>query len=152
MILAGQYSRGPKGSIPYLDPQGLHEYLTRYDTLTPFLTHRNANNSTSQEERAFCHYYQSHGVGKTVRTRISNTSSFLTHSWEDNRAPVLRLAGQRGIWPIWPKYYDDSHAVIYVVDAVDHERLSEDWEVFGMVSSPSFLNTKQGALKHKRGF
>lgn len=41
------------------------------------------------------------------------------------------LGGQRGIRSIWPKYYDDCHAVVYVVDAVDHERLSEGWEVFG---------------------
>jgi ADP-ribosylation factor related protein 1 len=41
------------------------------------------------------------------------------------------LGGQRGIRSIWPKYYDDCHAVVYVVDAVDPERLSEGWEVFG---------------------
>jgi ADP-ribosylation factor related protein 1 len=41
------------------------------------------------------------------------------------------LGGQRGIRSIWPKYYDDCHAVVYVVDAVDHERLSEGWEAFG---------------------
>src|ERR1700689_3589882 len=44
------------------------------------------------------------------------------------------LGGQRGIRSIWPKYYGDCHAVVYVVDAVDHERLSEGWEVFGNVS------------------
>ena len=48
------------------------------------------------------------------------------------------LGGQRGIRSIWPKYYDDCHAVVYVVDAVDHERLSEGWEVFGMRSLPPF--------------
>ena len=145
-MLAGSIIDNREFPIPYLDPQG-----SSYNTLTPFLTHRNANNSTSQEERTFHHYYQSHGVGRTVRTRIFNSSSLLTHSWEDSRAPVLGLAGKRGIRSIWSKYYDDFHAVIYVVDAVDHERLSENWEVFGMVSSPSFLNTKPGALKHKRG-
>ena|SRR6266478_3019030 len=45
------------------------------------------------------------------------------------------LGGQRGIRSIWPKYYDDCHAVVYVVDAVDHERLSEGWEAFGMFPS-----------------
>lgn len=42
------------------------------------------------------------------------------------------LGGQRGIRNIWPKYYDDCHAVVYVIDAEDRERLSEGWEVFGM--------------------
>ena len=60
------------------------------------------------------------------------------------------LGGQRGIRSIWPKYYDDCHAVVYVVDAVDHERLSEGWEVFGTVSLPFFNAKKQGALKRAR--
>ncbi len=45
------------------------------------------------------------------------------------------LGGQRGIRSIWPKYYDDCHAVVYVIDAVDHERLNEGWEVFGTYST-----------------
>jgi ADP-ribosylation factor related protein 1 len=56
------------------------------------------------------------------------------------------LGGQRGIRSIWPKYYDDCHAVVYVVDAVDHERLGEGWEAFGTLFpippplSPLFLS------------
>ena len=41
------------------------------------------------------------------------------------------LGGQRGIRSIWHRYYDDCHAVVYVIDAQDRERLSEGWEVFG---------------------
>ena len=41
------------------------------------------------------------------------------------------LGGQRGIRSIWHRYYDDCHAVVYVIDASDRERLSEGWEVFG---------------------
>jgi ADP-ribosylation factor related protein 1 len=50
------------------------------------------------------------------------------------------LGGQRGIRSIWPRYYDDCHAVVYVIDAKDRERLGEGWEVFG-VSSPTPLPT-----------
>ena len=42
------------------------------------------------------------------------------------------LGGQRGIRSIWHRYYDDCHAVVFVIDAEDRERLSEGWEVFGM--------------------
>lgn len=51
------------------------------------------------------------------------------------------LGGQRGIRNIWHRYFDDCHAVIYVIDAEDRERLSEGWEVFGMsfVISSSLL-------------
>jgi hypothetical protein len=38
--------------------KGLHEYLTRYDTLTLFLTHSKCQHSTSQEGRVFRHYHR----------------------------------------------------------------------------------------------
>lgn len=44
------------------------------------------------------------------------------------------LGGQRDIRSIWPKYYDECHAVIFVLDACDQARLSEGWEVFGELS------------------
>jgi ADP-ribosylation factor related protein 1 len=44
------------------------------------------------------------------------------------------LGGQRGIRNIWHRYFDDCHAVVYVIDAEDRERLGEGWEVFGMFS------------------
>ena len=47
------------------------------------------------------------------------------------------LGGQRDIRSIWPKYYDECHAVVFVLDACDQARLSEGWEVFGM--PPSYI-------------
>ena len=41
------------------------------------------------------------------------------------------LGGQSGIRNIWHRYYDDCHAVVYIIDAADRERLNEGWEVFG---------------------
>ena len=41
------------------------------------------------------------------------------------------LGGQRDIRRIWEKYYDECHAVVFVLDASDQARLSEGWEVFG---------------------
>ena len=41
------------------------------------------------------------------------------------------LGGQRDIRSIWPKYYDECHAVVFVLDAVDQGRLAESWQVFG---------------------
>jgi len=55
------------------------------------------------------------------------------------------LGGQKGIRNIWPKYYDDCHAVAYVIDAEDRERLSEGWEVFGMASFV-LCNTRADAM------
>lgn len=44
------------------------------------------------------------------------------------------LGGQRDIRRIWEKYYDECHAVAYVIDASDKARLDEGWEVFGGLS------------------
>ena len=35
------------------------------------------------------------------------------------------LGGQTGLRSIWDKYYDESHAVVYVVDAANRERFDE---------------------------
>jgi len=43
------------------------------------------------------------------------------------------LGGQRDIRNIWERYYDECHAVAYVVDASDVERMSEGWEIFDAV-------------------
>lgn len=61
------------------------------------------------------------------------------------------LGGQRGIRSIWHRYYDDCHAVAYVIDAQDRERLSEGWEVFDTVlSSPQTLNIPLLLLANKQ--
>lgn len=44
---------------------------------------------------------------------------------------LFDLGGQRDIRSIWPKYYDECHAVVFVLDAMDQVRLGETWEVFG---------------------
>lgn len=33
---------------------------------------------------------------------------------------------------LWDKYYQESHAIIYVVDSFDRERMDESKAVFGM--------------------
>ena len=53
------------------------------------------------------------------------------------------LGGQRDIRSIWSKYYEECHAVVYVVDAADRERLEEGWEVFGQ-SLPFLLFIPSG--------
>lgn len=52
---------------------------------------------------------------------------------------------------IWQKYYDECHAVAYVVDASDRGRLDEGWEVFDTVlSSPQILHVPLLLLANKQ--
>lgn len=41
------------------------------------------------------------------------------------------LGGQRSLRALWPRYYHECHAVAFVIDAADRDRLHEAWEVFG---------------------
>lgn len=61
------------------------------------------------------------------------------------------LGGQRGMRSIWHRYYDDCHAVVYVIDARDRERLGEGWEAFDSVlSAPQILNIPLLLLANKQ--
>jgi len=61
------------------------------------------------------------------------------------------LGGQRGIRTIWHRYYGDCHAVVFVIDAEDRERLSEGWEVFdGVLSNPQILGVPLLLLANKQ--
>ena len=66
--------------------------------------------------------------------RLILTSCYITVGKITLPSTILQffdLGGQSGIRSIWSRYYDDCHAVVYVLDAADHERLNEGWEVFG---------------------
>src|ERR671939_618704 len=41
------------------------------------------------------------------------------------------LGGQRELHGIWEKYYSECHAIVFVVDSTDKERIEECKEVFG---------------------
>jgi ADP-ribosylation factor related protein 1 len=130
--------------------KGLHEYLTRKDEFSVIIIGLDGAGKTTLLEKIKTIYNDTPGLApdKIVPTVGQNTGKIALPS------AVLQfwdLGGQRGIRSIWPKYYDDCHAVVYVVDAVDHERLSEGWEAFGtgFFSFPQCKNKVR--LKRKRG-
>lgn len=41
------------------------------------------------------------------------------------------LGGQQELQSLWDKYYQESHAVIYVIDSNDRDRMNESKDVFG---------------------
>lgn len=42
------------------------------------------------------------------------------------------LGGQHELQSLWDKYYQESHAVIYVIDSNDRDRMEESKAIFGM--------------------
>lgn len=41
------------------------------------------------------------------------------------------LGGQQELQSLWDKYYQESHAIIYVIDSHDRERMDESKGIFG---------------------
>jgi len=61
------------------------------------------------------------------------------------------LGGQRGIRSIWHRYYDECHAVAYVIDASDKDRLDDGWEVLDdVLSSPQVMDVPLLLLANKQ--
>ncbi|KAF7322009.1 hypothetical protein MKEN_00723600 [Mycena kentingensis (nom. inval.)] len=120
--------------------KGLHEHITRKEEFSVIIIGLDGAGKTTLLEKIKTLYNETPGltpdkIGPTVgqNTGTVTLPSTILQFWD--------LGGQRGIRNIWHKYYDDCHAVAYVIDAEDRERLSEGWEVFEFVlSAPQILN------------
>ncbi|CAD6583128.1 MAG: ADP-ribosylation factor protein 3 [Cyphobasidiales sp. Tagirdzhanova-0007] len=62
-------------------------------------------------------------IGQNIG-RITLSSSVLQF-WD--------LGGQRDLRSLWPKYYNDCHAVCFIVDSTDSARMEECWTIFDSI-------------------
>ncbi|KAF4620958.1 hypothetical protein D9613_000303 [Agrocybe pediades] len=119
--------------------KGLHEHLTRKEEFSVIIIGLDGAGKTTFLEKIKTLYNDTPGlspdkIGPTVgqNTGTIVLPSTILQFWD--------LGGQRGIRNIWHRYYGDCHAVVYVIDAEDRERLSEGWEVFdNVLSDPQIL-------------
>lgn len=51
------------------------------------------------------------------------------------------LGGQQELRSLWDKYYQESHAIIYIVDSNDRERMDESRDVFARTISNDNLSS-----------
>ncbi|KAG9002569.1 ADP-ribosylation factor protein 3 [Tulasnella sp. JGI-2019a] len=130
--------------------RGLHEHLTRKDEFSIIIIGLDNAGKTTILEKVKTLYNPIPGLspGKITPTIGQNVGKITLPS------TVLQfwdLGGQRDIRTIWSKYYDECHAVAYVVDASDRARLDEGWEVFDTVlSSPQILHVPLLLLANKQ--
>ncbi|BEI98994.1 hypothetical protein CcaverHIS631_0400370 [Cutaneotrichosporon cavernicola] len=130
--------------------KGLHTYLTRKDEYSVVIIGLDNAGKTTMLEQIKTLYNPTPGmppdkIGPTVGQNIGKISlpSTTMHFFD--------LGGQRDIRSIWPRYYDECHAVVFVLDASDQARLSETWEVFDEVlNSPRLLNLPLLLLANKQ--
>ncbi|KAJ3555642.1 hypothetical protein NM688_g2463 [Phlebia brevispora] len=130
--------------------KGFHEYLTRKEEFSVIILGLDGAGKTTLLEKIKTLYSDTPGltpdkIAPTVGQNMGKIafSSTILKFWD--------LGGQRGIRSIWHRYYDDCHAVVYVIDAQDRERLSEGWEVFDSVlSAPQILGVPLLLLANKQ--
>ncbi|GLB37815.1 putative small GTPase superfamily, Arf family protein [Lyophyllum shimeji] len=130
--------------------KGLHEHLTRKEEFSVIIIGLDGAGKTTLLEKIKTLYNDAPGLSpdKIAPTVGQNTGTITLPS---SILQFWDLGGQRGIRNIWPKYYDDCHAVAYVIDAEDRERLGEGWEVFDAVlSAPQILGVPLLLLANKQ--
>ncbi|KDQ15330.1 hypothetical protein BOTBODRAFT_54886 [Botryobasidium botryosum FD-172 SS1] len=130
--------------------KGLHAHLTRKDEFSVIIIGLDNAGKTTLLEKIKSLYNNVPGlppdkIGPTVGQNIGKITlpSTILQFWD--------LGGQRDIRTIWERYYDECHAVAYVVDADDRERLDEGWSVFdNVLSSPKILDVPLLLLANKQ--
>ncbi|KLO20318.1 P-loop containing nucleoside triphosphate hydrolase protein [Schizopora paradoxa] len=130
--------------------KGLHEYLTRKDEFSVLILGLDGAGKTTFLEKVKGLYTNHPGLSpdKIAPTVGQNIGKITLPS---TILQFFDLGGQSGIRSIWSRYYDDCHAVVYVLDAADHERLNEGWEVFdSLLSSPKILHLPLLLLANKQ--
>ncbi|EIW83385.1 P-loop containing nucleoside triphosphate hydrolase protein [Coniophora puteana RWD-64-598 SS2] len=130
--------------------KGFHEYLTRKEEFSVIIIGLDGAGKTTLLEKIKTFYNETPGlepskIGPTIGQnmgKISLPSTILN---------FFDLGGQQGIRSIWHRYYNDCHAVVYVLDARDRERMGEGWEVFNSVlAHPQILNVPLLLLANKQ--
>ncbi|KAG5646242.1 hypothetical protein DXG03_004069 [Asterophora parasitica] len=132
--------------------KGLHEHLTRKEEFSVIIIGLDGAGKTTLLEKIKTLYNETPGLApdKIAPTVGQNTGTITLPS---SILQFWDLGGQRGIRNIWPKYYDDCHAVAYIIDAEDRERLGEGWEVFetdAVLSAPQILGIPLLLLANKQ--
>ncbi|CEL60644.1 ADP-ribosylation factor-related protein 1 OS=Homo sapiens GN=ARFRP1 PE=1 SV=1 [Rhizoctonia solani AG-1 IB] len=130
--------------------KGLHAHLTRKDEFSVLILGLDNAGKTTFLEKTKSLYNNTPGlppdkIGPTVGQNMGQiTLPSATMKFFD-------LGGQRDIRTIWSKYYDDCHAVIYMIDAADRDRLWDGWEVFETVlAHPQILDVPLLLLANKQ--
>jgi len=70
---------------------------------------------------------------------------------DNSRLNFWDLGGQEELQSLWDKYYAESHAIIYVIDSSDQERMDESKHVFDqMIGNESLVGVPLLLLANKQ--
>jgi len=111
---------------------GLYEFITRKEEFNVLILGLDGAGKTTFLENVKGQYNKTEGIapdkiGPTVGLNTGKVTlpSTILH-FQD-------LGGQRAIRGLWHRYFEQCHAVAYVIDASNRDRLDEGWAVFDEV-------------------
>ena len=107
---------------------GCYEYVTRKEELHILIIGLDKAGKTTLLERLKTLYTDYTGLDPA---QILPTVGLNIARFEVQNAPLVLwdLGGQAQLRTIWDKYYAESHAVVFVVDAADVDRIAEAKQV-----------------------
>lgn len=130
--------------------RGLYDFLTRKDEFNVLILGLDGAGKTTFLENVKSQYNKTEGIhpdkiGPTVGLntgKITLPSTIL--NFQD-------LGGQRALRGLWHRYFEQCHAVAYMIDASNPDRLDDGWVVFDEVlSSPQISGVPLLLLANKQ--
>ncbi|EJD52831.1 P-loop containing nucleoside triphosphate hydrolase protein [Auricularia subglabra TFB-10046 SS5] len=130
--------------------KGLYTHLTRKEEFSVLILGLDGAGKTTFLEKIKTLYSDAPGlppdkIGPTVGQNIGKITlpSSVLQFWD--------LGGQQSLRALWPRYFDECHAVAFVLDAANRDRLHEAFEVFDSVfSAPQILGVPLLLLANKQ--
>ena len=109
---------------------GLYKYMTQKDEYFILILGLDNSGKTTYLEQVktkFCPNYKMMNPNKITSTVGCNIGGV---DIGRTRLNFWDLGGQQELQSLWDKYYAESHAIIYMIDSTDRERLEESWLAF----------------------
>ncbi|XP_076043996.1 ADP-ribosylation factor related protein 1 [Oratosquilla oratoria] len=130
---------------------GLYKYMFKKDEYFVLILGLDNAGKTTYLEAAktkFTRGYKGLNPSKITTTVGQNVGGIV---YGDIKLSFWDLGGQEELQPLWEKYYAECHAVIYVVDSADRERMDESKDAFDrMISSANMIGVPLLVLANKQ--
>ncbi|KAK8394947.1 hypothetical protein O3P69_006021 [Scylla paramamosain] len=130
---------------------GLYKYLFKKDEFFVLILGLDNAGKTTYLEAAktkFTRGYKGLNPSKITTTVGQNVGGI---SYSGIKLSFWDLGGQEELQPLWEKYYAECHAIIYMVDSADRERMEESKEAFDkMISSENLIGVPLLVLANKQ--
>ncbi|CAO1399131.1 unnamed protein product [Diamesa hyperborea] len=117
---------------------GLFKFLTRKDEYNVLILGLDDAGKSTYLEAAKTKFTKNYIAMKYITTTVGLNIGQIDMS--GIRLSFWDLGGQSELQSLWDKYYDESHAVIYVIDSNDRDRMNESKELFDKMIKNELLS------------